>query len=446
MIPRPAQGTRTRSSARDAVRAGRDGALGRAVRTPYAAFCLWIVLGATLLQLRWSTLFTTPRLEFWLMLALAFVVFLTLAFASRWSPVTDDRERVRAANVAGITLYFVAAYAASGGIPLVLILSNAPYDIYSFGLPGLHVVAISYAGYYAVRLFRAALLTPSARHFALFGWVVALLLSMGSRSAMSFLAFACLIIFVRARRMRLSVVVVAACAAAVFLLAFGQFGNTRLSFQVEQATGQQASSNAIVNYSRASSQFAGTGVPTVWLWPYLYLASPLANLNSAFEYSGGSLCGRDCDLPGLVLYELVPDTVGAPLGEALGLEPFDKTAFLVSPDLTASTTFGPAVGHAGLVGAVVVLVALVLVGAGVTRAVRAGPLQEEGMALLATLFFFSFFSNMLAYSAFCLQLVWVVVAALRVRRRRARQTRSTARERTLAAVAGADPGEMTAAR
>ncbi|AEE44864.1 hypothetical protein Celf_0724 [Cellulomonas fimi ATCC 484] len=422
------------------------GSLYRAVRSPYAAFCLWVVLGAALLQLRWSTLFVSPRPEFWLLLVFALVVFVTLALASRWMPPTSDRERVRIANVAGITVYFVAAYAASGGIPLVLILRGAPYDIYSFGLPGLHVAALSFTGYYGVRLFRALMLERTIGHLGMFGWVTALLLSMASRSAVSFLAFSCLIVFVRARRMRFSGLVVAAGAVGVFLLAFGQFGNARLSFQVEQATGQQGSSSAIVNYARASSEFAGTGVPTVWLWPYLYLASPLANLNAAFEYADGGVCGQECDLAGLVFYELVPDTVGVPVAQALDVDAFDKNAFLVSPQLTASTTFGSAVGTAGLVGAVAVLAVLVLVGVGVTRAVRGSPLQEEAMAILATLYFFSFFSNMLVYTAFSAQLIWVTIAAARSRRARDARARAAARAERLEAVTTSGPREGSPVR
>lgn len=411
--------------------------LGAVVRSPYAAFCLWIVVGAVLLQLRWSTLFEAPRIDFWLTLGLAFVVFLMLALTARAMPPIADRERVRWANVVVITLYFALAYAVSGGVPVLLILEGAPYDIYSFGVPGLHIVAISYTGYYGVRLFRALLAERSARHAVMFVWVTALMVSMGSRSALSFLAFACLVVFVRARRLRAPAVVFAGAAVLAFLLAFGQFGDTRLGFQIEQATGQAASTTAIVNYSRASPAFEATGLPALWLWPYLYMASPLANLNSAFEYSAGAVCGRTCDVGGLVLYELTPDVVGVRLADALGVEAFDKGAFLISPDLTASTTFGPAVGYAGVVGAVAVLGALVLVGFAVTGAIRGTPLQEEGVALLATFYFFAFFANMLAYSALSLQLAWLVLDAVRFRRRRRRNDQAHGRGAPSPTVRGA---------
>ncbi|GAB3582481.1 hypothetical protein GCM10027579_12280 [Calidifontibacter terrae] len=203
--------------------------------------------------------------------------------------------------------------------------------------------------------------------------------------------------------------------AVSFVAAFGYLGSERLNFQISQSTGATAGKGAILSYAEANQRFLDLGLPDIFMWAYLYLSSPIANLIAAIDYSGPAFCGRNCDTEGILVYSLMPDIVGDRLGSALGMSRFDKKVFLPKADLTASTVFGSAVGYAGLLGVLIMIVALLLIGGVGARIFANSSIQAVGMTLLITMLFFCFFENMIAYSPLSLQVLIAAMAALRAR-------------------------------
>lgn len=396
------------------TRSGAAKAARRAVvaaRSPYAAPCLWICVALALYALRWSDLYSPLNPELLAFLAAVAIVFAVCA-------VRSDTGRVRSLTwpttwlpLLVIVAYFTAAFVVNGGIPVVQILLGQPYDIYGFGIPGLHVMMLAFTSYHALRYLRRVLASRDLRALAALAVVLSLVAMMASRSALSFIVFAGLVMVLRTQRLTVVRVIAGVIIMTAFLYLFGLFGNARLAYQIEQATGQPAREDVVLIYADATPEFEATNLSAAWMWPYLYFSSPLANLNSALDGAGESPCGSQCALDGLVLHEMLPDVVGGRLATALDVPTYDKSEFLVKPDVTASTTFGSAVGYAGIVGAGLVAVLLLVVAIGTARILRASPLREEGFAILCTILFFSFFENMIAYSPLSLQLVIVLLAA-----------------------------------
>lgn len=402
---------------------------GRLIRSPYTYFCLWIVLGMGLLQLKWSLLFSPTRFDSAVFLGTSFVAFamLTAKDSARRSGAGESSGVSRWPMI-GIATYFLAAFAANGGIPVLQVLKGQPYDIYGFGVDGLHVALLSFSGFYGIKALNAHLGGLGRPQFYAFLTILVLFLSLANRSAVSFYVFAALIVYVQRKPLRGRSVAAGLGIGLVFLSVFGQFGNARLDFQIQQATGSMSSSSAIVALSRASPDFERTNLSTSWLWPYMYMASPLANLNESFRYSEGRLCGTSCNLTGLVSYQMLPDVLGKRLGEFIGAEPYDKQTFLISPSLTASTTFGSAVGYAGLLGGLAVLTELALLAALALRHFRGSRAEVEGTAIVTAILFFSFFENMIVYSPLFLQLAWAIVYSRSTSSRLNRRNREHRRE------------------
>lgn len=409
-----------RPSRADASRTARRAVV--AARSPFAAPVLWICLAMALYSLRWSALYAPLRVGLWIFLSGVVAVFAIFALKS-------DTGRVRSLTwpttwwpVALIAAYFAIAFAVNGGVPVVQILLGRPYDIYGFGVPGLHVIMLAFTSYHALRYLRRGLAERDVRSYLALVLILTLVAMMGSRSALSFIVFAGLVMFLRAQRLTLGRVVTGFVVLTAFLYVFGLFGDTRLAYQIEQETGQPAREDVVLVYAEATPAFEETNLAPAWMWPYLYFSSPLANLNSAVEEAGHSVCGISCDIRGLVLYEMLPDVMGNRVASALDVPEFDKSEFLVKPDVTASTTFGSAVGYAGFVGASLVALLLLLTALATTRFLRDSPVREEGMAILSTILFFSFFENMLSYSPLSLQLGVALLAAFLITRRAAPPT------------------------
>lgn len=382
------------------------------LRNPFAMMPLWIVLGTTLYIFGWSKLFTTLRPDTLGFLAVAATLFLLLATTVDTAAIAKQAAPVDPWAVAIIAVYFVGAYIENGGVPLVQIALGADYDIYGFGIDGLHVFMLCFAGYYGVRAWHAFLSERSAWSIVALALVTAVLVSIGNRSAVSFFAFACAIVYVRLRRVSATGWATLGILTLLFAFVFGKFGDFRLAYQITQATGEPGSMDAVLQLSRASEGFRASGISPSWLWAYTYFVSPLANLNSAFATADGQFCGQTCDIAAVSFYDLLPDVLGVRIGEALGVADIPKSGFLVAPDLTASTAFGTAIAGAGTFGGLILLGGIAVVGVLTVALLRRSPAREEGLAILATIIFFSFFENMIAYTALLGQLAFPVCLGL----------------------------------
>lgn len=388
--------------------------LNHALRNPLMAMPVWIVLALAAFPLGWSYLYRELSADTLFFLLGTAGVFGALALLLR--PGLDPRQCPPPSRllITTITVYFMFAYVANGGVPIVQLSLNQQYDIYGFGLPLMHVAVLSFTGYYGVRCFRASLdqFSWTNKHFIAFAWIAVLLISIANRSAVSFLFFACAVVYFRSRRLRISGTLSLILITSGLLYAFGLLGDLRLGYQVQQITAQAPAGDEIMRLTQATDAFLATGLPGSLLWAFNYVVSPIGNLNSAISLAGTAPCGPDCDLLGLAVYELVPDVFSQHIGAALEIRPFDKTSFLVSSSFTASTTFGSAFGYAGLVGALIVACWLAVLSVGMLASLQHSPYREEGLALLATLLFFSFFENMWAYAPLSLQLLYPVLPTI----------------------------------
>lgn len=381
-------------------------------RSPFALMPLWIVSATALYLLGWSELLGPMRSVTLMFLAVVALGYLALAQTFQGRDEWGSARSLNPAALALISVYFIGAYIDNGGIPLLQVLSGDEYDVYGFGIDGLHIAMLCFAGYYAIRAFRRFLDSRRILDLAAFAWVALLLGSIANRSALSFLAFGCVLIFLLSRGLTPFWISLIVLAAFLFVFGFGVFGDVRLSHQIESATGVPAQRDAILQFAHGSDAFSATGLSPSWLWGYTYFVSPLANLNSAFAHAGESLCGHVCNIPGLLAFEFMPDVLGTRVATAAGVPPIDTSSFLVAHDVTATTMFGSAVGAAGLIGGLGVAALLAAVSVVVIRVLRGSAYALEGTAILGTVIFFGFFENMLVYTALSGQLAIVVLLSL----------------------------------
>jgi|GEM_PF-853777 len=377
--------------------------------SPFAWWPYWVSLALFLYSLGWSDLFPPPESATVVLLLVSSLLFAMLAMIVVVPQPRTSARPISRMTIVLIAFYFLLAFVYSGGIPLFLIVSGAQYDIYSFGLPGVHVAMLSYTGYISIRSFHRYLVASDRTARTAFLVSAALLVLIGSRSAVMFLVFSSAYLYLRHRRPRLRRVAGLSVLTLLVLLAFGWFGNARLSQQINESTGRRGDSDAIQVLSRSNERFASTGLPPGSLWPYMYLASPVANLNNAVEQNRGGLCSEPCELDSVVLRELIPDVVGDRAADALGMPKLDREKFLISPSLTASTTFGVAVAYAGVSGGIIMMAALVALSLACLYGLKSTATGEVAVVVVASLLFFSSFENMIAYSPASLQLFWCVV-------------------------------------
>lgn len=372
---------------------------------------LWIGLSTALYSLGWSDLFSPLRGDTAALLIATSALFLILAYTVDTRRTNEPSAALSVWTVALITTYFTIAFIFNGGVPALQVLTGADYDVYSFGINGLHIVMLCLSSYYGIRAFRAYVDRKRKLDILAFTWILVLLVSIGSRSAASFLIFACVVIFFRSRQIKWFVWIALFALALALAFVFALYGDYRLSHQIAEANGTPGNFDAILVLSGASETFAQTGLSHSWLWIYAYFVSPTANLNQSFDAASGAFCGTSCDIAGLALFEWIPDVFGQRLAGLFGVEPTDTVSFLIRPDLTAATAFGSSVAYAGMFGALTVALVIAAVCWVALRMLKGSAVREEGIAILATLVFFSFFENMIIYTALLGQLVFAILRA-----------------------------------
>jgi hypothetical protein len=208
-------------------------------------------------------------------------------------------------------------------------------------------------------------------------------------------------------------IAIAAIACAV-LFAFGKIGDLR-----------EGSSDAIVKIGRPSAAFTRTGIPPAYLWTFIYMTSPIANLQLAANE-------RSLDEHGVVEFvvsEMVPDVISKRIlprlhADHLAAEERVKTPE-VSKGLNVASLYGRAMVLGGWWGAAAMfgqLCALILI---YLRLIRHSPFRMPSLALLNCLIVFCTFQNMIAFSGVLLQIVWpLLLTALLARSGRQGQARA----------------------
>lgn len=298
---------------------------------PFIVYIL--AFGGTLLAygFDWSTLY--PRLSgdvvsffIWTFLAalpLAAVVWPRLACVRRRKSALPGW--MTKAMVVGM----IADIAYAGGIPLFMVAAGSDFDYSQFGIPTFHVILVTFSSAYAAVRFSDFLISRRTRYLvdALIPLAFSVLTFTRGTAMMSLIAFG--FIWLSHHGMpRLRSMIVGVVLGIGALYAFGVLGDIR-------------SPGAIEEVGQPSSAFKKSIVPTPYLWTYIYVTSPLANLQNtvdAGERPNGSAVQ-------FAAAELVPDFIGKRILEAMDVPREDVAR--VAPTLNAASIYARAFSYMG---------------------------------------------------------------------------------------------------
>src|SRR5882672_1506370 len=128
---------------------------------PYSLYCLGFLVALLLYPLNWSSAYpalTTPLVVF-----ITCTLIAHAALSKYWSklkPVIFYKTSP-AINPVGITIFIYVLWTIDfiygGGVPLFNILFNIPFDYRLFGVPSIHVFAVTISSFYTIYLFHAFL-------------------------------------------------------------------------------------------------------------------------------------------------------------------------------------------------------------------------------------------------------------------------------------------------
>jgi hypothetical protein len=310
-----------------------------------------------------------------------------------------------------IVIGFIAEFAYARAIPLVAIITGQEFDYTSFGIPTFHVILVTFTGFFTVQLFNCYMSEKKLKYLfyslSLFIFPI-LIFSRGT-----FLVNLSSIFFVyliSTKRAKTKIYIVFTSIILIILLLFGISGNVR--------SGDKNSvdlNDLILTIGDAKPEFVNSPIPKEYFWAYLYISSPLANLqynidhNKTYNYS----------LPNIVNYansQLNFDFISKRIESYFGLKHLD--IMLIDEHLAVATIYSYSFSYLGWLGICITFIFIMTVTFFYSIILKPSNVYfATGIAILNTMILFSIFDNMFAFSGLSFQLIYPFLLSLKFKKR-----------------------------
>jgi hypothetical protein len=392
----------SRGELRDGRRADR-GAFAPEImlKNPFVIYILSFGGVLAVYQLGWSEAY--PPLSSDLLAFLALTVLVSIALAFAISGVVRESGGYQPGQLPKYTvLLMIACFAAdliyTGGIPLILVI-NGTFDYASedLGVPHLHVFTVTFGSAFSTIRFADYLYSKRLRYLAeaLLPILYFILIFYRGPVIICMVAWA-FVIFIKRGRLGLLRGSLIAVIALLILHLFGVFGNLR-----------EGDESAIEKVGRPSQAFQESWIPKTYLWAYVYMTSPLANLQAAVDAK--NLERRT--LAEFAVSEMLPDFLSKRILPSLGAERVKTPE--VSRGLNVATMFGRSYVYAGWTGPVLLFTLFVALIVVYLQLIRRSAYAVPCLAQLNMFIVFCTFQNMIAFSGVILQLIWPLLLPAR---------------------------------
>lgn len=271
----------------------------------------------------------------------------------------------------------------SGGIPLVAAAAGAESDYQTFGIPTVNVAFIGFSLFYAVYWFDLFLLRYGKIFLAFSMMAAGTSIVILHRGGFIITFVASVYVYVQRRGLERRLVISFSVMVAALLWGFGLLGDLR----THNVTGE----SVILEIGKASDKFIESNIPTAFFWPYLYISSPLSNL----QLNITNRVAPDRPLKYAAL-ELLPDFVSK------RLVPEDEVPatlpLLVNEQLNVSTMYARPFLLMGWLGVCISFMYFVLISLVCMTVLRGSKYFIPTSSILSALGFLNIFANMYLFA------------------------------------------------
>lgn len=198
-------------------------------------------------------------------------------------------------------------------IPILSIVLGGKTDSTNYGIPILHPLVVTLGIFLGLYIFHMIISVPKEYRSKLYIYYMLSYIGVFviyGRGLMFMTILGCAIIYAMSKKLQFKQYILLCAFSIVTLFFFGLFGNIRVGeLGVD-----------ITKVGQASSKFENSGVPTEFFWSYIYMTSPIANL----EYNIESTPDKQItfgDVGLLYMSEIIPQfisnkIISAPVAES----------------------------------------------------------------------------------------------------------------------------------
>jgi hypothetical protein len=373
----------------------------RAITNPFYLYIYANLFIIILYNFRWTNLL--PELSFELIFfffstscVMLFIGFLLnhSALLPRYKPIciTHKTSRVFYFLVALISIELIY----NGGIPLLMILVGVKYNYVTFGIKTLHVLILPFVSFYTIYLSHLFISTKNKKILLQVILLLCYPVLIMSRNALLITITAIILVFLSSiRSIGLKIIFVLLTFSIILLFAFGSLGDIR-----------HGSEDYFVSISQPSEEFQQSNIPDEYLWSYVYLTSPLGNLQTTINQK------VDESLSGFIFGSMVPDFVSKHFD--VTPNPFAQ----IAPFLNVGGLYATAYANMGWLGIIAIFIYLVVfVLVYLIFVPRNTPYTISGVAIISTIVVFNSYDNMLVFSGSIFPLIYPILLGLFSRRK-----------------------------
>jgi hypothetical protein len=368
--------------------------LSRSLTNPFAAYAIGFCIALAVYSLGYSDLYPPLQLPLiWFLLATCTIsAFLAFTIGRVIDTHLHTRQPLDTQVYIFITLVavFVTESIYNGGIPLLLAITTAEFDYQDYGIPQVHVAFVGFCYFYAVYWFDLYLLERRKVFLFLSMSATSSSLLMFSRGAFLITLLALLFVYVQRRGLSRRLLQSFAFLVVVFTWGFGLLGDIR----THGASGE----SLILKIGGASDRFINSNIPTEIFWPYLYISSPMANLqlnisNRATPDSPAAYFALEF-LPDFVSKRIVSDQTAS-----------SSTPLRITDELAVSTMYGRAYFLMGWPGLLLSFSYFIVVSILCLRILNGSKYLISTSAILSSIAFLNIFDNMYVFAGGILQVL-----------------------------------------
>ncbi|ABK14751.1 putative transmembrane protein [Methanothrix thermoacetophila PT] len=366
----------------------------RIIANPFIAYVYVNLIVFILYQLRWSNLL--PKLSTELVYFIFFTVYIMLfigllsiklAIIPKYKPINMTHNPFKV--IISIIILIIIEFIHNNGVPLLLLINGIKYNYMSFGIKTLHVFILTFISFYAVYLFH---LFVSQKNKKILLYVIILCfypILIINRGALLIILTSIIFIFLmNIRGLKLEHFIYIVLFLILVAYGFGLLGDLR-----------HGNENYFISISHPSKEFFDSHIPKEFLWAYMYVVSPLGNLQTTINDVEISYSEIE-----FILRCLVPDFISKHFD-------FNKTPLIqIAPELNVATMYGAAYASMGWLGMIFIFIYMILIVLlYLIFLPRNTPYTISGIALLTTLIAYTFFTNMLVFTGMIAQLAYPIL-------------------------------------
>lgn len=373
---------------------------------PHLLYCIGFFIAIILYALGWSDVY--PPLSLPLSAFISATLLLHFALSRKWKKANAVvfYKTTPAINPIGITIFIYALWIADfiyeGGVPLIKILTNQPYDYRLFGVPSLHVLAVTFSSFYILYLFHTYISNRNKLILILYLFNSAAAILIYSRSMLFFnLTGSAFIYLFSLEHFPIKTATLLFIVGIGFLYFFGVVGNKRIAFEAKKPY----NSETFLEIGRASNNFRDSGIPKEFFWSYIYISSPLANLQANIRYTDSIPAPSLNRTLAFINNEILFESISKRINKLVGIE--REKEITIKDPFNVSTIYSRSYSYLGWTGMIIMAAwVLILPWAYFKMLIADNPYRLTGLAILCTVFTFLVYDNTIRLMALGFQLVY----------------------------------------